>query len=585
MPPLEWQHELTPVMLTLGLLTTAALLAGVVGQRVRLPKVTSYLLMGVTLGPSVLNWIPHQAPYDHIEAIEPLTQLAIALVLFNLGCAFPLAKMRQIARRVLRLSLGELAVTFVLVTGGLLAIGTGLSTALLLGALALATAPATTILVLKEAESEGPITQYTNALVATNNLVSIVAFEILFLVTLCLHGQLDQSPLMAVGQLVQDLAGSAVLGIVAGLATSFCFGLVAERRRLVLLVGLITLVLGVCLVIDVPYLLTFLAMGVTVANSSYHTRQVVAELDRMTGLLAVIFFVTHGAELRVEKLWEAGMVGLAYIALRSGGKYLGIRWAAQAGHEEPEVRTWLGTTLVAQAGAAIALSALAVERTEHLTGAVPDMFHDIKTIILGTVVVFEIAGPLLIRHAVVQAGEVPIAEAIRRPSKEGLWEQIRTIINGLLMAFGFDPWHKRTEQDLTINEIMRKNVLAVPLSATFDDVIELLEHSRDNTFPVVDSAGTLAGVIRYRELSHALFDRTLGGLVLAADVTTPAGRMLHPDEPVSRASALFAASKDDCIAVVTNEAPQHLLGVVRRRDVLRFQVRERGKGGNSQVGP
>ena len=87
----------------------------------------------------------------------------------------------------------------------------------------------------------------------------------------------------------------------------------------------------------------------------------------------------------------------------------------------------------------------------------------------------------------------------------------------------------------------------MPQSAHFDEVIARLEHSRDNTFPVVDEVGALVGVIRYRDLSHALLDRSLGGLVLAADLTATAGRVLHPEDPLSKASSIFAASKDDCI--------------------------------------
>jgi len=106
-------------------------------------------------------------------------------------------------------------------------------------------------------------------------------------------------------------------------------------------------------------------------------------------------------------------------------------------------------------------------------------------------------------------------------------------------------------------------------------VIDYIEHSRDNTFPVTDESGTLVGVIRYRELSHALFDSTLGTLVRAADVTTAARQVLYPDEPIARASKIFSAVKDDCIPVVTEDSPRRLLGIVRRRDVLRLLIRER----------
>jgi len=575
---------LTHATLILGLLLCAALAGGVVGRYVRLPRVTSYLLMGVLLGslswlPEKLGWLSEEEVKRTLEQLAPLTKLAIALVLFNLGCHFPLPKARRFLGRALKLSAGEMGVTFVLVTAGLLLLRAAPAEALLLGALALATAPATTILVLKEAESEGPITQYTGALVAVNNLVSIVLFELLFIAVVFLHGQLDQSPLLQIGHLVLDLAGSAALGILAGLVTSYCYGLVSENRRLALLVGLIVLLLGICMALKVPYLLTFLAMGLTVANSSYHTRQVLAELDRLTGLLAVVFFVTHGADLRVDLLLKVGTIGGGYLVFRLLGKYLGIWLAGRTVPEGPNLRRWLGTALMAQAGAAIALAEIAVNRTDSPGNPLHELFVHVQTIILGTVVVFEIAGPLLIRQAVIRGGEVPLVHAIRHGEASPL-DQLRTLANALLIAFGFNPWHRRTEEDLTVREIMRKNVPAVPQSATFAELVEHIEHSRDNTFPVVDDLGGLVGVIRYKELSHALFDQALGPLVRAADLATPTRRVLRPDDPIGRASELFAASKDDCIPVLSSEGPERLLGLVRRRDVLRKQIRDQaGNGG------
>jgi len=577
MPLFDWTMQLPQITLTLGLLICAALVAGALGQWVRLPRVTSYLLAGVVLGPSVLNLVPHQAPHDHVASLQPITKLAIALVLFQLGCHFPLVRIRRIARHVLGLSAGDLGVGFLLVTSGLLLIGAGWQVAVLLGALAVATAPATTILVLKETESEGNLTEYANALVALNNLASIVLFELLFMVVLFWNGTLAASPVVELVLLGRDLAGSVLLGILGGLLVSYFFPLVPAGQRLTLLIGLVTLLLGACLAAETPYLLTFLAMGVMVANSSEQVREVLAEMDRVLGLLCVVFFVTHGAELELGKLWEAGLLGVGYLVLRSAGKYLGIRLAARRQHEEPAVQRWLGAALVAQAGAAIALSAIAVDHPSVREHAVLlAICEQVQTVILGTVVVFEIAGPLLIRHAVLQAGEVPLVHAVQHRTS-GPLDQLVTVWNRLLSSLGRNPWARYGEADLSVGQIMRRNVKTVPRTATFDELIACIEQSRDNTFPVVDEAGSLVGVIRYRELSHALFDRSLGPLVRAEDVTTPAGRVLRADEPLSRASAIFAASKDDCIPVVGDDGSR-FLGVVRRKDVFRLLVRERREG-------
>ena len=566
----DWQ-----IALTLGLLLWVALIGGWVAGFLRLPKVTAYLLVGVALGPSVLGGVDHR----DIDLFDPLTKLAISLVLFNLGCSFPFARARRIFRRVVRLLRGEMSATFLLVFVGLLLLGQPWEIAALLGTLALATAPATTVLVLKETESEGTVTQYANAMVAVNNLVSIVLFELLFL-ALHLTGNEPLGSaaaetnrvLLEIGGLVRDVVGSVMLGIAGGLIVSYGYGLVAAGRRLVMLVSIIVLLLAVCQLNEMPYLLTFLAMGVTVANASDQTRQILVELDRLTGLLCVLFFAVHGAELEPQKLAEAGVVGAGYIFLRALGKYFGTRFAAARENEAPQVRDWLGATLLAQAGAAIALSAIAVQRTEEMGGPLHESCQHVQLVILGTVVVFEIVGPILIRLAVIRAGEVPLAHAIRH-SGPGLVDQMRTLANRLLIAAGRNPWKHLPPGELTVNELMRRNVDAISQAATFNQVISGIEHSRDNTYPVVGDDGKLLGVIRYRELSSALFDPALGSLVRAADVATPVGLVLYPDETISKAHKIFETTKDDLIPVISREPPGQLVGAVRRRDVLRLLIR------------
>lgn len=556
----------------LGVLMAAALAAGGLGAVLRLPKVTSYLLMGVILGPSLLDVVSK----DHAKQLEPLTDLAIALVLFNLGCHFPLARAKRIFRFVPRLSMGELGLTFVLVSVGVWALGLSWPGALLLGALALATAPATTILVLKEYESEGPVTESAYAMVAVNNVVAIILFEILFVGIHAFQGKLGAPFASEMIFYTGGLGVSIVMGIAGGLMVSFCYGLVSENRRLALLVATIVMLLGGCHMleefydIEVPYLLTFVAMGVTVANTTYHGRQLNAELDRITGLLCVVFFATHGAGLDLDALGKAGLIGGGYIILRTMGKCFGPMLAGQKGHEEPTVQRWLGLSLLSQAGVAITLSSIAAQRD-------PELAKNLQIIVLGTVVVFEVIGPLLIRLSVTRAGEVPISQAISHPTFDIL-DQIRMVWNRILLAFGYDPWKNRKAEEITVNEMMRKKVATVSQSATFEEVVEAIEHSRDNTFPVTNNDGELMGVIRYRELSDVLFDPSIGSLVRAADLTTAAGRILYPDDTIDRACEIFSSRKDDCIPVLTRDKPQVFLGLVRRRDILRMLFRVRGDG-------
>jgi Kef-type K+ transport system membrane component KefB len=578
------------IALVLGLLLLAALAAGRIAGSLRLPRVTAYLLVGIFLGAPLVDRLvqEHTATSEgvaqHGQPFEPLTKLAISLVLFNLGCQFPLERARKILRRVLRLSAGELTATFFLVFVGLMLLGQSWQGALLLGALALATAPATTILVLKETESEGPITEYTNSLVAINNLASILIFEVFFLGLGLLSGGFASSTTSAMqligvelGSLFYDLAGSALIGIGGGLLISLSFTMVPAGRRLVLLLAVLILGLAICEMAEMPYLLTFLAMGATVANTSDQTRPILAELDALTGLFCVVFFVAHGAELDLSKLGEAKLIGVGYVVFRFAGKYFGARYAAKRVKEKREIQQWLGAALTAQAGAAIALSSIAVVRTEAAGGDLYETCKQVQIVILGTVVVFEIVGPILIRQAVLRAGEMPLAQAVYHPTA-GILEQWRNVTNRVLVALGRNPHKGRSADDLTIGDLMRQNPVSIPQTATFKEVVDRIEHSRDNVYFVVADGGELVGLIRYRELSSVLFDPALGSLVRATDVMTSASRVLHPEDSAVQAFDIFEHSKDDCLPIVTSEEPHRLVGTLRRRDVLRLLIRGQRDG-------
>jgi len=546
---------------TFGLILGTAVVVGTLADFLRIPKVTAYLLVGILLGPSVCGLLPK----DHVENLQPLTDFAMALVLFNLGGHFPAVHIRRILTRVLRLATGEMLTTFACVSVGLMILTHDPHISFLLAALALATAPATTILALKEANSEGPVTELTSALVIVNNVVCILAFELIFV---CVQVVLEKSSVAAhiqLGWLLRDVSGSLFLGIFAGLVASYGCSLVAESKKLVLLIGVIGLLLGVNESLETNYMISFLAMGLTVANSAENPQKMISRLERLTTFLCVVFFVIHGSELELDKLWNAGLIGVGYIVLRSCGKYFGIFGAARWGGEPEAIRHWLGLALVAQAGAAITLAEMAKERSQEIGG-------ELQTIILGTVVFFEIAGPLLIRQSVLQAGEVPLLYAIHHTSASPL-EELKGLWSRLVMASGQVPKNLRDPDKITVKDVVRKNVDSLNENARFDEVVAWIAHSHDNTFPIVDAHASLVGVIRYADLSHVMFDPHVSALVRATDLTTPADH-LTPDACISDALTMFQTGRDDCIPVVTSEEPQRYLGIVRRRDVLGHFVRQ-----------
>jgi Kef-type K+ transport system membrane component KefB len=570
--------------LTFGLLLGVALLAARVARMMHLPSVTAYLFAGLFLGPhspllSVAQWCADRIGFhislanwhvseEHLTYLEPVSSLAIALVLFNMGCHFPLSSFQRIFKRLLPISLGELSATMLLVSGGMTLLALFLQdtwlnwqSAILFGALALATAPATTVLVLKENRSEGPLTEFATGLVALNNLASIVIFEMLFVLVQSTRGG-EISITAEYLDLMRHLVAAILLGVVAGLTVTFFCGILAATRWLVLLAAVIAPVLALCELSDVPYLLTFLTMGITVSSTSEQSTEISETLDRLTGLLCVVFFVIHGAAMDLAKLVAAGAIGVAYISLRCMGKYLGVFFAANAHRDSPRVKQWLGATLLSQAGAAIALSAIAVHRDAVFGGHLQD-------IILGTVVFFEIVGPILVRTAILRAGEMPVAAAIMHTTSSPI-EQLGSMKFRILRSFGFNPLRSTSADLLDINRVIRRNVKPLQASAQFDEVLVHIEHSHDNTYPVINKLNELIGIIRYPDVRDVIFDPALKQLVDAEDLAVPLKAVLNQNDTLGKAWRLLKDGRNDCIPVVTSDESNQYVGIVRRRDLLRL---------------
>lgn len=573
-------HEL-PILFTVGVALFAALSLGHAAQKIHLPRVTAYLLVGLLFAPYSISLLPtklnsgslnktlHLAS-EQLHLLHPVADLAMALVLFAMGCHFSLVHFRRIMNRALHLSRGETFFTFLCVFAGIGLLGTDMYSACLYGVLALATAPATTMLVLKETESEGPVTEYATTLVALNNLVAVLIFECLFVVIASIDGQLESHWSQEFMRLAISLGLATTLGVSGGLVVSYTCLYLPRKRWLLATMAFVALILGLCESYHLPYLLTFLAMGIVVANCSELAKELVQELASITSFLCVIFFIVHGADMNIGALWAAGMVGVVYIACRTFGKFIGIYATAQK--EGPTVRTWLGLTLISQAGAALTLAGQAAARN-------PDRCLPIQQVILGSVVFFEILGPILVRQAVIRSGETPLDRAISH-STTSPWEGVQELFNRIVTAFGGNPWANSDPSELTVGQLMRRNVKGIPVSADFDAVAHWIEHSHDNTFPVVDEIGDLVGVIYYTDIRDAIFDPMVNKLVRAADLTVEPHLKLTPADPLKSAIDHIRDGSHDAIPVVSAEGEQYL-GLVRRKDLIRFFRRSQSEPENT----
>ena len=385
---------------SLGLILLFALGVGHLVKVAHVPEVTGYLVAGMLVGPSLLGWVSH----ENLQALRVFSEVGLGLILFSIGGVFELGRMRRIGRRVLLLAIGESMCAALLVTAGMLVIGQPWPVALLLGAIAVETGAASTLMVVRENNAEGQFTESLIGVIGLNNLLALLAFSLVAAaVELTAMAATDGLHFGGVVRtlfpLVWQLAGSSALGVLIGiLLAAWASQVVESGETLILLVGCILLTVGLATALDLSSLVASLAVGATLVNLSAKSRRLFVALSDTDPPLYVIFFVLAGADLDLSLLPSLGVVGAVYVLCRAGGK-LGGAWLAARRTESPaQVRSFLGLSILAQAGLAVGLVLVIRQRF-------PDLAPIVSTVVLGAVAVFEVAGPLSARFALDRTGE------------------------------------------------------------------------------------------------------------------------------------------------------------------------------------
>jgi Kef-type K+ transport system membrane component KefB len=386
-----------------GLILLLALLAGHLVKIIRIPEVTGYILAGVAVGPSGFQWITH----ENLAVLDVFSEVALGLILFSIGGFFELSRLRAFGAKIAGITMIESALAFVLVGGGMLLAGQSWQVSLLLGAIATETAAASTLMVIRECNSEGPLTDTLTGIIAINNILCLIAFIIAAsLIELSAgtpQGFVDAIR-VAVFPLVWQLLGSVALGYLIGMLLAAWASQVHEHGEiLILLAGSVLLSVGVSNLLGLSPLIASLAVGATMVNLSSRSVSLFEVLSHTDPPLYAIFFVIAGADLNLALLPSLGILGVIYAVGRGAGKFIGARIGARRAGLDIAVQKLLGPSMLSQAGLAIGLVLVTSERF-------PAIAPTVTTVVLAAVAIFELIGPVSARFALVKSGEVRTAE-------------------------------------------------------------------------------------------------------------------------------------------------------------------------------
>ncbi len=386
-------------MLVLALLLSSGIILGFLSKKIGLPGVTGQIIAGVLIGKAGFHLIDVEALDTGLRSV---TEFALCLIAITIGSHLDLRCYRNAYRRIVIIVLIEMLLVPLCVAAGLGLFGTDPIPILILSVIAVATAPATTIAIINETKSQGIFVKTLVAVVALNNVICIVIFEISRnLATGWLAGTPSLNHWSLLAQPLLVLSGNAVVGCVIGvLLVLFTKYLSTHIRQLTATLSAIFIVSGIALELGLSPLLSTLFMGCFVANITPERDKILGVAKELEETILILFFVIAGVHLDLSIIGSAGPVCMVYVAARMFGKYGAIRIAGLFSSVPGTIKKWLGLALIPQAGVAIGLVVLIEE---------DPVFHQISgfitTVILAGVIVNEVIGPIATKFALKKSGE------------------------------------------------------------------------------------------------------------------------------------------------------------------------------------
>ena len=426
-------------LLAISIAIFAGLMLSRVAKLLKLPAVTAYLVAGILVGPYVLGQLGELLftnfgipgigfiSEESVKAVSIISEVALGFIAFSIGNEFRVSQLKKIGKQATVIGIAQAILTALLVDAALIGLHflmphvLSIRAAITLGAIATATAPAATLMVVKQYKAKGPLTSILLPVVALDDAVGLVVFSVSFGIAKALVPGGSISIISVLVEPLLEVALSLGLGALMGLAFTFFERFFHSRsKRLSMSVAFVMLTVAICLIVNdlepsIPLgngehltfhmssLLTCMMLGTIFCNICDFSEELMDRVDRWTAPVFVLFFVISGAELELSVFTSLSvvMVGVVYIIARSAGKYSGAFLSAKAVKCDKKIVNYLGITLLPQAGVALGMA--------MQVGAAKGFESDadlVRNITLFAVLVYELVGPMLTKISLLRAGEI-----------------------------------------------------------------------------------------------------------------------------------------------------------------------------------
>ncbi len=401
---------------------SVALLAGLLMTRafkpLKLPSVTAYLIAGVLIGPFCVGRLGISGlgfdTAESVHALSLISEVALGFIAFSIGNEFRMEDLKKTGKQATVIGIFQAVVATIFVDLGLYALHIAMPDKIsvpqliTLGAVATATAPAATLMVVRQYKAKGPLTKILLPIVALDDAVGLIVFAVSFgIAKTIVAGGVDVASIII--NPLTEIVCSLILGAVMGwFLTQLEKMFNSNTNRLNLTIAFVFLTVSLSMLefnigsvhVHFSSLLVCMMLGTVFCNICPLSHDLMEKSDKWTSPLFALFFVISGAELRLDVFgdWAIVVIGVVYIIARSLGKYYGAYSSAKLTKCEKQICKYLGITLLPQAGVALGMSTTAMQ-----LGSQGDL---IRNITLFAVLIYELVGPLLTRQALMAAGEI-----------------------------------------------------------------------------------------------------------------------------------------------------------------------------------
>lgn len=435
---LSAQSSVAPIIISIALMLLSGFLMTRITKRLRLPNVTAYIVAGILIGPFCLDLIPQTI----IEGSEFLADIALAFIAFSTGEFFKLSKLKNSIGKVVVITLAEaLAASLLVFVLCFCILHLNLAFSIVLAALASATAPASTIMTIRQTGAKGDFVDTLLQVVAYDDIVALLAYSIAISVAVAsVTGEAFHISNVII-PLVKNLGVLLLGGLFGFLMKLFLNSKRSTDNRLIISVAFLFAFCGICAAMDISPLLGCMSMGTVYINLS-NDDKLFKQLNYFCPPILLLFFVRSGLSFDLGALIQPSgaiggvsllLIGVLYFIVRIAGKYIGAFFGCLCVKKPKETRNYLGLALIPQAGVAIGLAALGARTLGGETG------NALQTIVLASSVLYELVGPACAKLALYLSRsystkledlvplDTPSAEEPQRDAVDELVERIRII--------------------------------------------------------------------------------------------------------------------------------------------------------------